>query len=277
MEIDVFQILHKECVATKIKSKKKADILRELTQLAMKSPALEGIDEETVYQMLKTREEQGSTGIGNGLAIPHSSVPGMKDFAIVLSVSKRGVNFGSIDKHKAHIFAVILGPENQPKTHIQLLAQLSHIFRDEHVRHRMVNSTSPVSLYETFMSQSARCITAGSEMSRKQKIVILVVQREEIFEEIIEFLTELGIPGASVIESKGVRDILTGMPLFADFIHFFGDRTDTSRTLIFSVFENIIDELIEGIEEFTGNLDTHAGAMLMVIEPVFVKGSLALI
>ena len=277
MDINIFDILSSEQCAIKIRARKKNDILRELVSLAAKTTAFEGISQDDVLERLKKRETQGSTGIGNGIAIPHASVPGMKEFVLVLAVSKRGKHFEAIDKHKVHIFALILGPENQPKLHIQLLAQLSHILRDESVRIELANSRTQVALYENFIRHCQPISSTKKSNRMGRKIVILVLQKRDYFEDVVEYLTELGVGGAAIIESTGIRNILTGMPLFADFIQIFGERSDETRTMIFTISDDNIDSLISGIEEITGDLETHLGAMLMIIEPTFVKGSLDLL
>ncbi len=276
MDIDIFSILQKECCETKLKSRKKDNVLRELASIAKRSDLLAEIPEETIYELLQQREKQGSTGIGGGLAIPHSTVPGLERFILVLAVSRRGINFDALDKHKVHIFAVILGPKGLPKLHIQLLAQLSHIFKDEYVRKELAKSTTPLALYENFMSQVHPIRKAPEEKSVNRKIVFLILQKSSLFEDIIEYLTELGLSGATVIEAKGIRSILSGLPLFADFIRVFGDSMDESRVIVFTVHGNLLNDVISGIENITGDLNKHTGAMIMAIEPMILKGTLEL-
>ncbi len=277
MDIDILSILQKDCCETKLKSRKKDGILRELVSIAKRSDLLAEISEEKIYELLRQREEQGSTGIGGGLAIPHTTVPGLEHFVLVLAISRRGVNFDALDKHKVHIFALILGPEGLPKLHIQLLAQLSHIFRDEAVRKELIKSSTPLALYENFMRQVYPIYKKPKEKSIERKVVFLILQQSNLFESIIEYLAELGLSGATVIKSKGMRSILSGLPLFADFIKVFGDSIDESRVIVFTVHKNLLDDVISGIENITGDLNKHTGAMIMVIEPMVLKGTLELI
>ncbi|RKZ34621.1 hypothetical protein DRQ33_01800 [bacterium] len=277
MDIDIYRIVKPELCESKLRSRKKDQVLRELVKIAKKSPLLKDIDVEEIYDKLKIREEQGSTGIGEGIAIPHTAVPGLTDFIIVLAVSGKGINFEAIDRRKVHLFALILGPENQPKLHIQLLAQLSHIFKDKQTRDKLIHSRTSLALYENFMMQCEPETKIEKAKSEKQKIVILVIQRMDMFEDIVEYLTEKGVVGATIIESKGFRNVLTGIPLFADFIQIFGERSDENQTIIFAIPESLVENIIDGIEDITGDLNTHSGAMIMVIDPVLTKGSLELI
>ncbi|RKZ28505.1 hypothetical protein DRQ26_00965 [bacterium] len=277
MDIDIFSILPKECCEVNLKFRRKDKVLREIASIAKRSDVLADISEETIYELLKAREEQGSTGIGGGLAIPHTAVPGLENFLLVLAISRRGVNFDAIDRKKVHIIAAIFGPEGMPKLHLQLLAQLSHTLKDENVRRELMKSPTSLSLYESFMRQARPTKATQGEGVCKRKVVFLTLQKSDLFEDIIEYLAELGLSGATVVESKGIRSILSGLPLFADFIRVFGDSVDENRIIIFTIHENLLDDVVEGIEKITGDLSKHTGAMIMVIEPVLLKGTLELI
>ena len=275
--MEIFDLLHRDCVAVGLDARSKDDALMELARLVHNSPHASTVSQEAIYERLKAREEKGTTGLGDGVAIPHSAVEGLEHFVVALAVSRKGVPFKSLDNKKVNVFAVIVGPEGQPKQHIKLLAQISHVFRVAGVRSRLIDSPTPLALYEGFMSRCRPKDMAGGDRSKKQKVVVLVVQTEKLFDEVMEVLADLGVAGASVIQSSGMRSTLSRMPLFADFIHFFGDHSDNSRTLIFTVYENSVEEVLQEIEEVTGDLDVHSGVIMMVLEPWLIKGSLELI
>ena len=275
--MQVFEVLDTNCVKVGLESRTKDGALRELVDLVGRSSQVSSGELDEIYEKLKKREEKGSTALGDGVAIPHSAVPGMKDFVMALAVSKRGIPFEALDKKKVHVLAVIVGPEGKPKEHIQLLAKLSHVFRSSEVRRRLINSPTSLGLYETFMSRCRAHETAGGDRSKKQKVVILQVQTRSLFDEIVEVLADLGVGGVSVMESTGMKRSFSRMPLFADFIHFFGDHSDDGHTIIFTVYEDNVDDVLTELEEVTGDLDTHSGAMMIVLEPWLIKGSLDLI
>jgi mannitol/fructose-specific phosphotransferase system IIA component (Ntr-type) len=275
--MEVFDILHKDCVAVDVAAKRKEDVVLELARLAHRSPTLSGKSVDDIYKALWEREKRGSTGVGNGVAIPHAPLTGLDEFVLALAISKKGVDFDALDKKKVHIFAVILGPPDQPKAHIKLLAQISHVFRSEDATHRILRADTSLGLYEAFAGCCRPKSIAGGDKSKRQKVFVVVIQGEEVFHEVVETLAELGVGGASVLDSTGLRSPLSGMPLFADFIHFFGEHSDNSHTMIFTVYEKAVDDTVRAIEEVTGDLETHGGAMIMVFEPWFIKGSLELL
>ncbi len=274
--MDVFDVLETVCVSVNLECRTKDDVLKELVRLLGKSSKVSPGQRETFYEKLKQREEKGSTGIGDGTAVPHSAVPGLKDFILALAVSKRGVPFDAVDKKKVHILAAIVGPEGKPKEHIELLAKISHVFRTPESRQRLLEARTATALYETFMSRCRMGSDAGGDRTKKQKVVILLIQTQTLFDDIVEVLAEMGVAGASVMDSKGMRSTFSRMPLFADFLHFFGNRSDNGHALIFTLYENNINEVLKAIEEVTGDLDTHTGAMMIVLEPWLIKGSLEL-
>ena len=277
MDIDILRILDKTCCEAQLRARKKEAALHELVTLAKRHPLLEGIDENILYDKLVARESQGSTGLGGGLAIPHASFEELDDFMLILAVSKRGVRFDAMDKHKVHIFTMILGPAGHPKLHIQLLAQISHVLRDERVRWELTKSPTSLALYESFTRHYQPANDDDGTKRARQKLLILVLQKGPVFEDVVEYITELGITGAAVIDSTGMSNVLSGMPLFASFIHFLGERSDETRTMLLAISDTIIEDVIAGIEGITGDLDKHTGAMIMVIEPTLVKGTLELL
>ena len=90
----------------------------------------------------------------------------------------------------------------------------------------------------------------------------------------MELFVEMGIRGASVIESSSMGRMLSQVPLFADFINFLGGRGEYHRTILAMVPVEEIDALITHIEEVTGDLTKHTGALILVLDIAFMKGSL---
>jgi PTS system nitrogen regulatory IIA component len=273
--MDIFRILSRRCCRVNIHSRKKTDVLREISALLGNSSIAGQITETELFEGLWEREQLGTTGFGGGFAIPHCKLSKVDRFAIALAASKKGADFESLDGKKVHLFVAIVGPEDQPRGHVQLLAQISRILKDEKVRAELVKSKTDLALYEDFL-RHCEAGTRAETKSRKQKLMILVLKESRYFYDIIEYFTEMGIRGASVMESKGMRHLLSNVPLFADFIHFLGERGDETRTVFVMVYEDMVDEIVKGIEEIVGDLDHYTGAMVVVLEPYFVKGTMEL-
>ena len=273
--MDIFRFFSKRCCKVNLHSRDKEGVLKEIAKLLKNSAATGGLSESEIFEGLSEREKLGTTGFGGGFALPHCKLKNLDEFVLGFAVSRKGVNFESLDGKRVNLFAVIVGPEDKPEGHVQLLARISRTLKDEKVRQGLVKSQTDLALYEDFLRHCD--VAARAETGRrKQKLMLLVLKEADFFFDILEYLTEMGVRGASVMESKGMRQLLTNVPLFADFIHFLGDSRDQTRTIMVTVYEDMVEELVRGIEDIVGDLDKHTGAMVVVLEPFFMKGTLEL-
>lgn len=117
----------------------KKDALRLLAQFI--APAV-GSDEESLEQALSERERLQTTGIGDGVAIPHTSVDSAPGQAAALILCPLGVPFDSIDGSRVNIIFGVVGPKRATGEHLRALARISRLLRDSDVRARLVASSS---------------------------------------------------------------------------------------------------------------------------------------
>ncbi|HKK33500.1 MAG TPA: PTS sugar transporter subunit IIA [Desulfomicrobiaceae bacterium] len=128
----ILDFLDKESVFAELKGANKSDVLMELVRpLHKKWPSL---DPERVHEVLLEREQLGSTGIGDGIAIPHGKLEGVDDVCLVVGRSAAGVDFESLDHQPAHIFFLVLAPENVAGKHLRILARISRLLQDQSFR-----------------------------------------------------------------------------------------------------------------------------------------------
>lgn len=87
-----------------------------------------------VYEKLREREELGSTGIGNGVALPHCKLKGINQVVLAVATSAQGVDFGAVDGEPVRLFFMVLSPVKDPAAHLQSLAAISKwVKADQHV------------------------------------------------------------------------------------------------------------------------------------------------
>jgi nitrogen PTS system EIIA component len=110
------------------------------------APAV-GSDEASLEQALSERERLQSTGIGDGVAIPHTSVDTAPGQAAALLLCPHGVPFDSIDGNRVNIIFGVVGPKRATGEHLRALARISRLLRDAEVRARLVASGDPESAY----------------------------------------------------------------------------------------------------------------------------------
>jgi PTS system nitrogen regulatory IIA component len=109
----------------------KEGVIREMVQaLQAASKVAEG-EYESIVKAIMKREELGSTGIGRGVAVPHTKHPSIDRLVGTVAVSAEGVDFDSLDGEKVHLFFLLISPPDRPGDHLRALENVSRQLRDE--------------------------------------------------------------------------------------------------------------------------------------------------
>lgn len=270
--MDMADILQKELCAPLLKSRHKRTILQEIAALMKKLDCFASIEEAAILKALEDREAMGSTGFGDGVAIPHCRIAGLKQFVLGIGISKRGIDFDALDNRKVHLFCYLLGPEAQPNMHVKILAAISQVVGKESAREELLKAPTALALYESYLRHAY--FEEGPSQAQDLKLLMLVLQNEEHVNDVMELFIEMGIRGASVIESDGMAKILSTVPLFASFINFLGGKESYHRTIFSVVPAKQLSRLVTAVEAITGDMDTHTGAMALAMDIAMIKGSL---
>ena len=115
----------------------------------------QGIARSTVFDSLFTRERLGSTGLGQGIAIPHGRIKGLKDAAGAFLRLAAPVQFDAPDGRPVSMLFVLLVPEQANETHLQLLSELAQMFSDRVFREALQNAPDATQLHQMFMTWGA--------------------------------------------------------------------------------------------------------------------------
>lgn len=137
----ITELLTKETIAMDLSATDKNSAIEELASQLEKAGKLN--DLASFIEGIKNRESQSSTGIGEGIAIPHAKVAAVDYPAIAFGKSKAGIDYDSLDMQPAHLFFMIAAPESGAQTHLDALAKLSGILMDEAVRGKLLEANSP--------------------------------------------------------------------------------------------------------------------------------------
>ncbi|MFU8819435.1 MAG: PTS sugar transporter subunit IIA [Desulfurivibrio sp.] len=116
------------------------EALRELAAAAV--AAHPHLDQDHLYQVLEAREELGSTGIGEGAAIPHGKVAGLDEMVLICGRSVRGVAFAAQDGRPIHLFFLLLAPADAATPYLGRLAELARFIRDHLTTARLLQAES---------------------------------------------------------------------------------------------------------------------------------------
>lgn len=128
----VLDILDSSSVSLELKSQTKEDALAELCQLLGANAKVK--DAAAVVNSLMEREKLGSTGIGQGVAIPHGKSESASGLVAALGVSRRGVQFGSLDGEPVHLIFLLVAPPDSGGLHLKALARISRLLKDKFFR-----------------------------------------------------------------------------------------------------------------------------------------------
>jgi PTS system nitrogen regulatory IIA component len=147
-------ILAEELVLPELAARNKTDVLIEMAAaIASRHPEL---DRERLVQALEDRERLNSTALGDGVAIPHGKLTGIKRVFAAFARSRQGVDFHSLDGQATHLFFLLVAPEDSAGAHLKALARISRLLKDESFRKRLMQAPGAAELYETIRQEDAR-------------------------------------------------------------------------------------------------------------------------
>ncbi len=137
----ISELLKKECIALGKKPKDKEAAIDQMVELAAKSGHIK--DKGKLKQAILEREKLSSTGIGEGIAIPHGKSSAVKRAALAAMVVPEGVDFESADGKKAHLLFLIAVPENGANLHLEVLERLAAMLMDADLRTKLMEAENP--------------------------------------------------------------------------------------------------------------------------------------
>jgi PTS system nitrogen regulatory IIA component len=124
----------------------RSHVLQQLARLLGDDPEA-AVDPEVIFARLSEREKLQSTGIGDGVAIPHTAVEEVRSQRAALLLCPSGVEFDAIDQMPVHIFFGVIGPKSEASAHLKILAKISRLLRSPETRRRLLESTRPQQAY----------------------------------------------------------------------------------------------------------------------------------
>ena len=137
----ITELLTLDTIAMDVEATNKNGVIDELVNQLNQAGKLN--DVEAYKEAIHQREGQSTTGIGEGIAIPHAKVAAVETPAIAFGKSKAGIDYQSLDMQPAHLFFMIAAPEGGAQTHLDALAKLSGILMDEQVRADLLAAETP--------------------------------------------------------------------------------------------------------------------------------------
>jgi PTS system nitrogen regulatory IIA component len=146
----ILEVLQKEAILEDLKGTDKKSILEELVAPISK---ISGVSDDLLVKVLLDRERLGSTGIGSGVGIPHGKLKDLETLLLGFGLSRNGVDFESMDGKPAHIFFLLLTPENSTGLHLKLLARISRLLKNESFREKLLNAADRDEIFNVIQEE----------------------------------------------------------------------------------------------------------------------------
>jgi len=150
----ILDYLREEWVVPDLKGTDKRSVLEELSAVLVKP--CQASSSEELLQVLLDREKLGSTGIGEGIAIPHGRLKRLNDFFISFGRSMKGVDFDSIDHYPSKLFFLVMAPENSAVDNLKLLGRIVTLLKDASFKKRLMGASSRKELFDIIAGEDGK-------------------------------------------------------------------------------------------------------------------------
>ena len=150
----ILDYLKEEYIAADLRGADKASVLKELASLLVKPCQVDS--SEDLLKVLLERERLESTGIGEGIAIPHGRLKQLKNFFVSFGRSGQGVHFESIDGKPTHLFFLVMAPENSAVENLKLLGHIVSLLKDPSFKKRLMEAESSKELFQTIAEEDEK-------------------------------------------------------------------------------------------------------------------------
>jgi PTS system nitrogen regulatory IIA component len=142
-------IINKSNIVPALKAKDKKGVLEELAEsMAHQEPSVE---KDSLVKILMEREQLGTTGIGDGVAIPHGKLNTIDRPLVSFGRSKDGLDFDSMDGQPAYLFFLLVAPDNSSGVHLQILAKIAKLLKNSDFREELMVGAGQEELYQTII------------------------------------------------------------------------------------------------------------------------------
>lgn len=150
--MEIADLITPDAVVAHLKTASKKQALQEL---AVKAAALTKLPERRIFETLSEREKLGSTGMGQGVAIPHGRFAGIERMTGLFARTDTAIDFDAMDDQPVDLFFVLLAPEGAGADHLKALARVSRLLRNQAICEKLRAATQPAALYALLTEPSA--------------------------------------------------------------------------------------------------------------------------
>ncbi len=152
----IMDFLSQGAIIPDIKAAKKTEVIEEMVDALINAGNLDKRDRGKLIEALITRESLGSTAIGQGVAIPHAKCDCVEKLTAAFGLSRKGVDFDSLDGDAAYIFFLLVAPADSAGPHLKALARISRLLKDKYFRDSLRNCQDKDSIIATISQEDEK-------------------------------------------------------------------------------------------------------------------------
>jgi fructose-specific phosphotransferase system IIA component len=139
--VNLLNNIEQSCIQINLKSISKNQVINELVEILIKAGKLK--NKKQAMKDILDREEKGSTGLEQGIAIPHAKTSSVKELLMVIGISKKGIDFDALDEKPSSIFFLLLSSPDSPGTHIEALSAIAGLISESSTREKLKKALAP--------------------------------------------------------------------------------------------------------------------------------------
>ncbi|RKX75137.1 MAG: PTS sugar transporter subunit IIA [Spirochaetes bacterium] len=268
----IIDYLKPEGIQIKAEGKNKKIIISSLLKQASENNIIPADKVEAIYSAVMDREQQSTTGIGNGISIPHCKTDLVPHGIILAATMPSGIKYNSIDNKPVNILLLFIFPGNENKEYLQVLAKTARLFSDEHIRNKLILSESS----EEFRAEIAKNdVIPIQKGNNGEYLFILALSDQKKMQTVISSLVEIGAQTSLILDSETLeKKMAYDIPMFAGLSHFKG-KSPYSKTFI-GIMDNSnqIDYLNKLLIKEGIDLNTPGAGFLLTIKVEKIIGGI---
>lgn len=148
------EFLNEKAIIANIKATNKEGVIRELVDVIAKAEGIK--NKEELVKALLNRESLGSTGIGQGVGIPHAKTNSVKKLSAAFGLCHQGAEFDALDGEPVYIFFLLMAPEDSAGPHLKALARISRLLKDRYFRESLKQLTDEKAILKLILDEDAK-------------------------------------------------------------------------------------------------------------------------
>ena len=150
----IIEFLNEKAVTANVKANTKEGVIREMVEVLAKAEGIK--NKEELIKVLLNRESLGSTGIGQGVGIPHGKTDAVKKLVAAFGICHGGVNFDALDGEPVFILFLLIAPEDSAGPHLKGLARISRLLKDKFFRESLKQLTDEKAILKLIREEDAK-------------------------------------------------------------------------------------------------------------------------